>query len=169
MPISSIAMAVEGVIQKNVSSAPIPLGITLYHSLASNFNVLLMTDLPRKETDYWLSVEALHRHAAVEYNEGTSQYLPDDSRRLAQLSSLRRRGYHIDLVIEPSPLVSASLIANGYNVMTFTHSAYAMPQWRPDYSESPRPWSYFQDEAEKMARLKYLDHRMNESDEVSYD
>lgn len=169
MPVSSAAITIQGVIQKNVSSAPIPLGIALYHSLAQNFNILLLSDTEQKETDHWLSMEALTRHAAIEYNEGTRKYLLDGPRRLAQLNSLRSRGYHIDLIIEPSPAVSASLIANGFSTMTFTHAQYAMPQWRPDYEGKPRPWIDFQEEADKLAHLKSIDNRMKQLDEVSYD
>lgn len=169
MPVSSVAITIEGVIQKNVSSAPIPLGIALYHSLAQNFNVLLLTEMPKKEADHWLSLEALTRHAAIEYNEGAIEYLDAGSRRRSQLNSLRTRGYHIDLVIEPSPSVSALLIANGFSTMTFTHAQYALPQWRPDYDSHPRPWDELEKEATRQAHLRHIDKRLKELDEASYD
>lgn len=168
MPISSVAMSVEGVLQKNVSSAPIPVGVALYHSLSTNFNILLTTDMSQKEADRWLLMEALNKHSAIEYNEDKHKYFPA-TRKLSQLSSLRNRGYHIDLVIEPSPLISALLIENGFSVMTFTHAQYALPKWRPDYEERPRPWDDLHEAANKLAELKSLDDRMKELDEVSYD
>lgn len=169
MPVSSVAITIEGVIQKNVSSAPIPMGIALYHSLVQNFNVLLITSMTQKEADRWLGLEALTRHAAIEYNEGKNKFLQDGPKRLAQLASLRGRGYHIDMVIEPSPSVSALLIANGFSTMTFTHSQYALPQWRPDYEGKPRPWAVLEAEATRVAELRHLDNRMKDLDEVSYD
>jgi hypothetical protein len=165
LPISSVAMAVEGVLQKNVSMAPIPVGVALYHSLKANFNILLYSESDRKALDYWLSLEALNDHAAAEYNEDGRWWLSEVDRKITQVNSLRQRGFHIDLVIEPDPLASSYLLKNGYSVLTFTHAQYAMPQWRPDYTEHRKPWEEFELESRKMAELRALDERLKKSDE----
>lgn len=160
MPISSVAIAVEGVLQKSTSSAPVPVGIALYHSLKSNFNILLYSDQDRKTLDYWLSLEALREHAAAEYNENGRVFQSQVDRKIAQVNSLRQRGYNIDLVIEPEPVASAWLLKNGYTVLTFTHAQYALPQWRPDYTEHRKPWSDLEEETRKAAELRAVDERL---------
>lgn len=169
MPVNSVAVSLEGIIQKNVSLAPIHLGIALYHSLAANFNVLLYTESSRKSADYWLSLEALNKHAAIEYNEELRKFSSSVSRKIHQVKSLQRRGYHVDLVIEPDPEVSAALLEEGFSVLTFTHAQFALPQWRPDYEEEPRPWHKLAEMNHELALLRSLDKRMEELDEVSYD
>lgn len=69
MPVSSVAMAVEGVLMKPTAAVPIPIGVALYHSLKENFNILLYSDQNRKTLDHWLSIEALSIQAAIEYND----------------------------------------------------------------------------------------------------
>lgn len=161
-------MCVEGVIQKNVSLAPIPAGITLYHSLLSNFNVLLYSSADKKSLDYWTSLEALTKHAATEYNEGDLKWLTESERKLKQVNNLRNRGFSISLVIEPDPECSVVLIDAGYSVMTFTHAQYSLPQWRPDYSSKPKPWDEFSASATRIAELRAIDERMKDLDEVDY-
>lgn len=165
MPVSSVAINVDGVLRKQVSSVPIPIGIALYHSLSPNFNLLLYSESGRKELDYWLSLEALNKHAAVEYNEDNRVWLEPVSRKVTQVNSLRQRGYHIDLVIEPDPAASSALLTIGYTVMTLTHAQYAMPQWRPDYTEHPKSWAELEQQAIRLAELRALDERLKPLDE----
>jgi hypothetical protein len=167
MPVSSVAMAVEGVLMKPTAAIPIPIGIALYHSLKENFNILLYSDQDSKTLDHWLSIEALRIHSAVEYNEGKVQWLSDSDRKLSQVNALRHRGFKIELVIEPDPEASAWLVSNGFNVLTLTHSQYAMPKWRPDYTGPDRTWSVLEDTVNKLAELKALDYRLQELDEES--
>lgn len=168
MPISSVAMAVEGVLQKNVSLAPIPVGIALYHSLKSNFNILLYSEAGRKELDYWLSIEALTSHSAVEYNENNRAWLSEINRKRKQVGSLRQRGFSIDVVIEPNPEVAAHMVLDGYSVLTFTHAQYALPQWRPDYTEKRKPWEELEEEARKISELRAIDERLKKHNEKDY-
>ncbi len=164
MPASSVAISVEGVLQKYQPVVPIPIGIALYHSLASNFNILLYSEGTKKELDYWLSIEALNKHAAVEYNEDDRTWLAEDERKVSQVTSLRNRGFYIDLIIEPSPSASSLLLAHGYSVMTLTHAQYALPQWRPDYEEKKKSWDELEKAATRMAELRSLDTRMKDGE-----
>jgi hypothetical protein len=165
--ISSVAISVEGVLMRSFSTAPIPTGVALYHSLKDNFNILLYSDQDRKTLDHWLSVEALNIQAAVEYNEDQRTWLNDSDRKLDQVNSLRRRGFSIELVIEPDPDSSAWLVANGFSVLTFTHCQYAMPKWRPDYTGPDRSWDKLKETANRLAELKALDARLKVLDEES--
>src|SRR5271170_2672892 len=153
MAVSSVVICVEGVIQKTVSYAPIPVGIALYHGLSSVFNVLLITESDRKNLDYWLSLEALNKHSAVEPNEGVCTFMSEEQRKLHQVNALRVRRYSIDLVIDPNPVSSALLLMNGFNVLTMTHASYALPQWRPDYEEKVKPWAKIEEYETDMAKL----------------
>lgn len=164
MPVSSVALCVEGILCKEVPrSAPIPIGIALYHSLKTNFNVLLYSDNDRKSLDYWLSLEALNVHSAVEYNEDSRPWLSDQERKLHQILSLRQRGYNVSLIIEPDPLASEYFIENGFSVLTFTHAQYALPQWRPDFQEKRKPWQAFYDAALRTAELRAIDERLKKA------
>ena len=167
MPISSVAMAVEGVLMKPTAAVPIPTGIALYHTFKENFNILLYSDQDRKTLDHWLAIEALNIHTAVEYNDEKHRWLPDTDRKINQLNALRKRGYKIELVIEPDPKASASILYNGFNVMTFSHAQYALPKWRPDYPGEKSEWQTLMDAAEKQAELKAMDRRLEILDEKS--
>lgn len=157
MAVSSVVMCVEGVLRKHVTDAPIPVGIALYHGLANTFNILLVSDLTSKELARWCSLEGLYRHAATEVNEGTIANFDLDFRRLQQVRNLRNRGYSVDLVIEPNPSISAKLLTHGFNVMTFTHADYSLPQWRPDYEHKVRPWSDIEAYETHMAELRAME------------
>lgn len=165
MPIASVAISVEGVICKSHAySIPISTGVALYHTLKSNFNILLYSEQPRKELDYFLSIEALQIQASIEYNENGRHWLPGPERKLVQLNSLRQRGYRIEFAIEPDPEAAALMVVNGFNVMNFIHSAYALPQWRPDFTGKDRKWETLERTATQMAEMRALDERLKESD-----
>jgi hypothetical protein len=167
MAASSVVICMEGVLQKHVTNAPIQVGIALYHGLASTFNVLLITELDKRTADHWLAIESLNQHAAVEYNENVRTFMSEEQRKFHQINSLRVRHFNVDLVIDPNPDSAIHLLSNGFNVMTFTHSAYALPQWRPDYAEKTRSWDEIIGYEDQMARLRAVDKRLNEKDEES--
>lgn len=165
MAISSVVICVEGVMQKNTSLAPIPLGVGLYHGLCSVFNVLLIAENDKKQTDHWLALEALNQHSAIEYNEGVRMFMGEEQRKAHQVNALRIRGFSIELVVDPNPDSAIHMLNNGFNVMTFTHSAYALPQWRPDHVEKVRSWDDIVAYEDQMARLRAVDKRLNEKEE----
>lgn len=165
MPISSVAICVEGALQKSSSNAPLPIAVAIYHSLKTNFNILLYSEQSREAVDYWLSIESLTIHAAVEYNEGSRQWLSDPERKLVQLNSLRQRGYNIEIVIEPDPQSAAVMVVNGFNVLNFIHAQYALPQFRPDFPGHYKPWDELYDVAVQQAELRALDLRLKEKDD----
>jgi hypothetical protein len=164
MAANTAVMTVEGVIQKNVSYAPIPLGIALYHSLTSMFNVVLVTDSEPKELEYWLDLEGLNKHGTIIYSDFALGQKTAQDRRLSQVSNLQQRGFAVNLVVEPDPIVASYLLANGYSVLNFLHSSYALPQWRPDYERQQKPWQEIVNEVNTQAQLKAIDERMSKQD-----
>lgn len=162
MPVSSAVICVEGILQKNVSMAPIPLGIALYHGLANTFNILLVSETNKKELDYWLALEGLNKHAGVEYNENIRIFMTEEQRKFHQINTFRSRRYNVDIVFDPNPSTAAFLLSSGFSVATLIHSSYALPQWRPDYEEEIKPWSKIQEHETLMAKLRSIDSRLNE-------
>src|SRR5258708_19095776 len=129
---TTAVITIPGVIQKIVSLAPIPEGIQIYHGLASTFNIILVTDDSKEQTDHFLRLEGLTKHGQVLYGDD----FPEENRRQKQISSLRTRGFAVDLVVEPDPAIAANILFSGFNVCNFLHRAYAFPSWRPDYEEA---------------------------------
>lgn len=161
---STAVITLEGVLQKNVSYAPIPVGLVLYHALSSSFNLVIVSDNYETEVDYWLSLEGLNKHGTVICNDFTLAELPTHKRRLRQVNLLRSRGFAIDLVVEPDPACAATLLNAGYSVLNFLHHIYALPQWRPDFEPKVRPWQELEQEAITSALLKAQDARLAKDD-----
>lgn len=165
MAANTAVITLEGVIQKNVSYAPIPVGISLYHSLASVFNVVIVSDGEEKLVSSWLDLEGLNKHGSVVYSDFyLDQRLPQE-RRLAQVQGLRSKGFAVTLVVEPDPVVASFLLINGYHVLNFLHSEYALPQWRPDYERQQKPWAQIVEEVDRQAALRAIDERMSRQDQ----
>ena len=163
MAVSSVVICVEGVLRKHVTDSPIPVGIALYHGLANTFNVLLASDLTARELDRWCALEGLNRHAATEVNEGPISSFDLEFRRLQQVLNLRKRGYSIDLVIEPNPETIIKLLYHGFSTMLFTHAQYSMPQWRPDFEHKVRAWEEIEANEIKMAELRAIENLSKEN------
>ena len=161
---STAVLTIEGVLQKYVSYAPIPVGLVLYHALATNFNIALVTEGEKEQVDYWLNLEGLTTHGTVIYNDKTLERLSIQARRLRQINTLHSRGFAIDLVVEPDPVVASVLLNGGYSVLNFLHYAYALPQWRPDFEPKVKPWDSLKEEAELAAVLKAADVRLAKND-----
>ena len=159
---SACVITVEGVLQKITTSAYIPLGLQLYHGLAETFNLLLVSDSSKEELDYWLRLENLNKHGAVVYNDEFLQKFSVEERRQKQVVSLRNRGYNIDLVVEPDPAIASRLLFSGFSVLNFLHSAYAIPEWRPDYEEKVVPWNELEERVRQDAILKQKDERLKQ-------
>lgn len=165
MAANTAVITLEGVIQKNVSYAPIPIGLSLYHSLASTFNVVLVSDSREKEVNHWLDLEGLNKHATVIYSDFLLDNKTAQERRYAQIHALRARGFAVTIVVEPDPLVASFLLAKGYSVLNFLHSEYALPQWRPDFERQQKPWEEIVEEVNKQAALRAIDERMSKQDQ----
>jgi len=161
---SACAITVDGVLRKVVGYAPIPLGIQLYNALATQFQVVLLSDERGDEKGgikYWLDIEGLHEHSNVVFSTIIMDDLHPSNRRLYQLDS---SGYDVELVVEPDPSISAYVMENGYNTLTFSHAAYSLPSWRPDYQETVAPWADLEQQVAHNAMLRAQDRRHEVSD-----
>jgi hypothetical protein len=165
MAANTAVITLEGVLQKNVSYAPIPVGLSLYHSLTSVFNVVLVSDGEQKEVSQWLDLEGLNKHGTVVYSDFILDQKIPQERRLAQVKGLHTRGFAVTVVVEPDPIVASFLLANGYSVLNFLHSEYALPQWRPDYERQQKPWAQIVEEVNTQAELRAIDYRMAKQDQ----
>lgn len=159
---NSITITVEGVLQKVVSYAPIPSGINIYHGLATVYQVILLSDYPENEVTRWLKLEGLNKHGVCLYSDSLKEYPGPAVRRVAQVNDLRSRGFSIDFCIEPDPVVAAALIYSGVSVMNYLHASYALPQWRPDYDTTPRPWSSIEKEMSDTRLLQSRDIKLKQ-------
>lgn len=164
MAANTAVITLEGVMQKTVSYSPIPVGISLYHALASIFNVVLVSDGEQKVVDEWLDLEGLNKHGTTIYSDFILDQKSVQERRLEQIKGLHSRGFAVTLVVEPAPIVASILLAAGYNVLNFLHSSYALPQWRPDYERQQKPWNKIVEEVDKQAALRAIDERMAKQD-----
>lgn len=165
MAANTAVITLEGVMQKNVSYAPIPVGISLYHALAAIFNVVLVSDGEEKLVSQWLDLEGLNKHGTIVYTSFLLDQKTAQERRLEQIKGLRARGFAVTVVVEPDPVVASYLLANGYSVLNFLHSEYALPQWRPDYERQQKPWSQIMEEVDRQAALRAIDERMSKQDQ----
>lgn len=158
---TTAAIAIDGVMRKLVTSAPIPEGMRLYHSLARTGAVVLLADEEHKDDrlETWLEMEGCVNHSFVRY------VAPELSGRVDQMNRLRMHGHGVDLVVEPDPAIAAQLVAAGFNVCLFTHASYAHPSWRPDTDTGIQPWSDLSEQIATQARLRARDTRLKRDDD----
>lgn len=156
-----IVIVVEGVLMNPVAQTPVPLGKKLYRAFCTTERVLLISgETSREELEGWLFMEGMSGHAEVQYPDPIGA-----GDRVWQVNQLRKRGYDIEVVIEPDPAICAALIREGFNTMTFTHAAYAIPSWRPDYEGRVRPWDALASEVGIQAVLRERDKRTSQMEE----
>lgn len=157
------AITVTGVLRKPVTSQGIIQGQMLYFSLVQGFSVILLHDeKDTRELEHWLMVEGMTKHNKIVTTDSVTDRLPPHERRLRQLNSLRGQGA-ISFAIDADPKTSAHLINNGYNVLTFTHANYALPDWRPDYEGAVTPWDELVATVDYSNTMRAIDKR-NEED-----
>jgi len=158
-----MAITVEGIMQQRVGSGPIQAGINLYNGLASTSAIALLTDQEEKALDHWLKVENLNKHNLI--IESPVSYAPlGPSRRVTQVTELRNRGFIVDIVFDPDPIVCAELIKSGFNTCCFTHATYADPTWRPDFEFVPRSWDDLVEAVTLQKIARHEDARLKEKD-----
>jgi hypothetical protein len=155
------AMAVTGVLRTPMGKT-IPEGIALYRALTAEYTgmSLMLLNEPDADTvfdDFCLNEGLVDHTAVVPYDIYAAP--SDQGNRLAQVTNLRLSGYALAFVVEPDPDTCALLISKGYNTLLFTHAEYAYPDWRPDASLKPRPWTELSQQVADQARLRAEDKR----------
>ena len=153
-------IVVDGILRKLTGASPIPEGVRLYQSLAKTGSVVLLGTGPADQhTLDWLDLHGCVHHDFVWWWPEA-----DPHARVDQVNRLRRRGYDIDLVVEPDPAAAAGLIGAGFNTMVFVHSQYSHPAWRPDTDPGVRPWDDIARQVADQARMKAADSRLRSDD-----
>lgn len=150
-------ITVDGVLRKPVGGAPIPEGMRLYAGLATSGHTILlstaMTEEARAQVNDWLELNGCTGHDFVAWQDGST---------LSLANYLRRQGYDIDLVIVPDPGDASYLIGAGFNTLLFTHSKFAVPEWRPDAAKGVRAWDSITQQVADLARMKAADSRLRD-------
>lgn len=167
--IAVIVIVAEGVLINPVAQTPIVLGKKLYRAFCATERVLLISgETPKDELEGWLFMEGMTGHAEVQYPDPIRDHgtgWENWGHRVWQVNQLRKRGYDIEVIIEPDPQVCAHLLREGFNTMVFTHAAYAIPSWRPDYEGAVRPWDELASEVGIQAVLRERDKRTSQMEE----
>ena len=155
---SSVAIAIDGVLRREIGHQPIPEGIALYHELAHGWNVVLLADgddpAYEAEVEHFYHVEQLRLHSRTLYAPSTAS-----SFRIDQLVRLRNSGLALSFVVEPDPDKSAWIFEEGFNVLHFMHAQYTRPQWRPDSKHEVVAWDDMVSREVALKRAKTSDKR----------
>jgi hypothetical protein len=158
MPIPTVAIQIEGVLRKTVTRAPLDMGKRLYHALAAEYNLVLVTeDADREQSKTWLAMEGFSKHAHVQFC--TIGYSPEYWLAAVKMLKLQY-GYAIEYVIQPDPVTAELLIRKGFNSMLVTNAAYALPEWRPDSNVGVEKWDSMVAEVDRQRQLRAEDKRM---------
>lgn len=153
-------MVVEGILMKPVASTIIPLGAQLYNAFRSTGQVLLISnETPVPVLENWLWMEGLSGWAEIFPPDEIMRALPAPEYRLWQANQIRKKGYAVDLIVEPDPSACALLLSNGYSVLNFLHALYALPAWRPDYEYQVKPWDELSQQVATLAAMRAADKR----------
>lgn len=159
---STTVIVVEGVLRQNVGDGVIRQGQHLYHGLKETSKIALVSNhLDTENVERWLSLNGFTDHpyffgAQVDDPWGAA------GTRMRQLTRLREGGNFVELVIEPNPEITASLMAEGVSTLTFLHPKYTRPEFRPDHSGEPVPWDSLVAEVERQESLRALDKRAHD-------
>lgn len=146
-------MVVEGVLRMPTGEGHYDTGWSLYQALAKNSRLYLLSSTwTEEQCAMWLAKRHLSGHLGYLH-----QPLPGPAGRLETLN--RIRSWRIGLVIEADPTCAAVELGDGWNTALITHTAYTQPEWRPDYSGSPRPWDDLTAAVERQAELRLNDPR----------
>ena len=148
-------LSVEGVLA-NHKEQPINQGLLLYHSLRTQYSVVLVTEWEYERAEHWVK-----GHGITGYSQmlGRSGLDVGVSLRRWQLHRLRSGGAVVDLVIDSNPLVIAMAMYEGAPGLLFAHPFYMRPEMRPDSPRRPRPWDEVQAEMQRQQEQYEDDER----------
>jgi hypothetical protein len=152
----TVVMVLEGVLRIPSSDGHYPTGWSLFHALAPNTRLYLLSHQWRdEECKPWLAKRNLTGHLGYIH-----QPIPGTAGRLEALQLVRH--WHVNLVIEPDPACAAAELEAGWNTLLHTHTGYSRPEWRPDYTGTPRPWDDLIATIERHQDLRARDDRLKE-------
>jgi len=145
-------MVVEGILRTPRGEGHYDTGWSLYQALAKNTRLYLLSAAwTEEQSRLWLAKRELRGH--INY---IHQPVPGPAGRLEALDRLR--SWRVGLVLEPDPTCAAAELNAGWNTAVITHTAYSQPQWRPDYTGTPRPWDDLTQAIERQTELRLTPH-----------
>jgi hypothetical protein len=152
-------MVIEGVLRAPGTEGQFETGWALYQALARNSRLYLMSAIwTEEESATWLRQRNLTGHLGY-------LYTPLGGTPAARIDALQQvRTWRISLVIEPDPACAAAELAAGWHTLLHTHAAYSLPEWRPDYIGTPRPWDELTDAIDHQRALRAADSRTDFTD-----
>ena len=153
-------IAIDGVLRRTVTGAPIADGIKIMQGLKTFYNIVLVAD-SAEDIKEWLDLESVFGYTKITYPEECLDLSPK-LMRLMQVSQIHSQGYAVQIVVEPDPEVAAHLLINGYNVLNFLHAQYALPEWTPGWDGTVKPWEELSATVARTARLRAEDKRAKE-------
>lgn len=156
-----IALTIDGVLRQTYSGAPIPGGILLYRALSAVGNVGLIVDSQTEEqAKHFLLVNDLTDHNYLVVPRDNDPLDPGQ-RRVSQIIRLSASGA-VDMLIESSPAIAATVIQQGTPTLLYCHPAYAVPDHLPGNRRIPTPWGSLVEEIERQREMKANDTRLNQ-------
>lgn len=132
-------MPVEGILRNPVGGHLLPDGFYLYRTLSSMYEVILVTDEPKKQNlKDWLAMEGIFKYAQIVFPDYTE--LTSDTPAMSLRRHIYLQGYKIDFWVCNDPEFARDLITIGETAMLFVRPAYTLPEWHPDGRKGGPTW-----------------------------
>lgn len=165
MPTTTVVIQVEGILRKPVTGLTLDSGKRLYHSLASMYNIVLVTEETNREhMSGLLAMEGFDKHAHVIYGDFLGEVYGEEAFQpwwlVVALQLTNRFGYNIEYFVLSEPYGAKLLIDGGYSTIVVTNAEYALPDWLPGNSLKPRPWDDYEEAIDRQRRARQSDDRM---------
>lgn len=143
------------------ASPPIRTGVNLYEGLSKVYKIILVTSATDIEKiDHWCNLFGIHRHIQTLYHDGPSDWSEREI-RIHQLRKLLGHQYTVDIAVDSNPHISAAILAQGIQTLTFTSPRYTTPGFRPDSPIGPkRLWDEIEEEVDKQEAMAASDKRI---------
>lgn len=157
----NIAMVVEGILKPYNADHALPAGIRLFHALAETHRVVLIVDSDKKkETEFWLQMNGVVRHAGIIYNEPGN---PEDKadRREWQIKQIKQQG-HFNYIIESDPSVVERMLKIGVPTFFYVHPEYAIDDHRPGTKQELTSWDSLMSAVRREKELRVGDTRFED-------
>lgn len=160
---STIAMAITGVLRAEIGGGTLAYGARLFRSFLDNGYIveLLSDSLDLTFDNHWLAVNGFTGFGHVFPSSVVDETIVDT--RLRQV-----RGIKADLQADLQFLVEQDLrviekaFANGIPCLAVMVPKYQRPEFRPDFTTGPKPWDDVKAEVDKERLLKASDTRILE-------
>ncbi|WP_157407286.1 hypothetical protein [Actinomadura atramentaria] len=156
------ALTLEGVLRAEGGEKVIGHGAALFAGLQVEACVAVISAVyPEHEAARWLHVENFRGHTHLMCRIATDP-APSPACYVRQVQRLRHTGCPIDVLVTADPGAAALALSKGITTVTFCEPAYTVPEHRPDYDGTVRPWSALTAELHRQRELKAGDRRLSD-------